>query len=62
MIEIVIELHTPRKGMFDAPYGNIIPEPAAVKRGIHDDASFAQQFLSGTNPLMIKRVTDIREV
>jgi len=64
-IEIVIELLTGSqrgKSMFDAAYGSIISEPAAVKRGISDDAGFAQQFLSGTNPLMIKRVTDIGEV
>ena len=64
-IEVIIEVVTGRlrsKGMFESAYGNIISEPDAVKRGITDDAAFAQQFLSGTNPFMIKRVTDIRKV
>jgi len=64
-IEVIIEVATGRlrsKGMFESAYGNIISEPEAVKRGITDDAAFAQQFLSGTNPFMIKRVTDIGKV
>mmetsp|Transcript_6606 Transcript_6606/g.16408 ORF Transcript_6606/g.16408 Transcript_6606/m.16408 type:complete len:672 (-) Transcript_6606:361-2376(-) len=64
-LEIPIEIATGPlrgKGMFELSYGNIISEPEAVKLGITDDAAFAQQFLSGTNPLMIRRVTDIRKV
>lgn len=53
------------KDMFEEAYGEFLEEPSTVTRTLSSgttDAAFAEQFLAGTNPLMIERVTDVGKV